>query len=107
MNKQSIEAVWLHGNEVCYIEHLVEVSGLSMDEIKDLIESDVITPTDDTAQPYSFALHTVLTVKTARRLRDDLELDRNGLSIALTLLQRIDALEVEITKVRAELGRSI
>ena len=107
MNKQSIEAVWLHGNEVCHIEHLVEVSGLTIDEINHLIESEVITPTDEMIQPYSFALQTILTVKTARRLRDDFELDRNGLSIALTLLQRIDGLEKELETMRAELGRSV
>ena len=103
MNKQSIEAVWLHGNEVCHIEHLVEVSGLSIEEINHLIESEVIVPTNHTVQPYLFALQTVLTVKKARRLRDDFDLDHNGLSIALTLLQRIDGLEKELETMRAEL----
>lgn len=107
MSKQLVKAVWLHGDELCQIEHLVEVSGLSIDEIHDLIESEVIAPANDSTEPYLFALQTVLTVKTARRFRDDFELDRNGLNIALTLFQRIAELETELEIVRAKQGRSI
>lgn len=39
----------------------------------------------------------------ARRLRDDFELDRAGLALALRLMQRIDALEQEIVRLRARL----
>ena len=38
----------------------------------------------------------VVTVRTARRLRDDFELDRNGVALALTLLRRIAQLEAEV-----------
>ena len=104
MNIQSTEAVWLNGNEVCLIEHLVEVSGLSIEEIEDLVENDLIEPIDRTIQPHLFSLHTVLIVKTARRMRDDFQLDSYSLALALTLLQRIDALEGELDELRSKFG---
>lgn len=94
------ECIWLHGSDVCPIEHLAEVSGLAIEEIEDLIETGVIAPVDQTAQPICFRLHYVLTVKAARRLRDDFQLDRHGVALALTLLQRIDELEAALKCMR-------
>ncbi|MCX7173371.1 MAG: hypothetical protein NT159_05490 [Proteobacteria bacterium] len=100
MKLQVTDCIWLHGTEVCQIEHLAEVSGLTIEEIEDLIEIGVIAPVDRNAQPICFRLQYVLTVKTARRLRDDFQLDRHGVALALTLLRRIDELETELSAIR-------
>jgi len=61
----------------------------------------------DTGTPTRmFQLRYVVTVKTARRLRDDFELDRRGLALALSLLQRIDELQAEIHATKARLGHT-
>lgn len=104
MNLRTSDATWLNDTGVCRIEHLIEVSGLSLDEIEDLIHTGVIAPTDASASTYFFELRYVLTVKTARRLRDDFQLDANGVALALTLLRRIDALEQEVDTLQARLG---
>lgn len=39
---------------------------------------------------------TVLTVISARHLRDDFKLERHGITLALTLLRRIGELEKEL-----------
>ncbi|MBC7684480.1 MAG: hypothetical protein H7176_04540 [Bdellovibrionales bacterium] len=93
MTSQLTHAVWLNETAVCSIEHLVEVSGLSLDEIRNLVEDGVMEPADASVPAASFHLVHVLTARQARRLRDDFELDRNGLALALTLLRRIDSLE--------------
>ena len=69
--------------------------------LKDLIENGIVTPAGQSTRPYLFQLHYVLTVKTARRLRDDFQLDRNGISVSLKLLQRISELEAELNAMRA------
>lgn len=104
MKPQIGDCVWLHGSDVCQIEHLVEVSGLALEEIEDLIETGVIAPVNPAAQPTCFQLQYVLTVKTARRLRDDFQLDRHGVALALTLLRRIDELEAEVTALRGTMN---
>jgi chaperone modulatory protein CbpM len=98
------ESVWLNDVDVCQVEYLAEVSGLSIEEIEDLIDTDVIKPVDAGTPTRMFQLRYVVTVKTARRLRDDFELDRRGLALALSLLQRIDELQTEIHATKARLG---
>jgi chaperone modulatory protein CbpM len=93
MSLQVNHAIWLDAGGVCTIEHLAEVSGLSLEEVEDLVVSGVIWPADAATQPRCFQLLHVVTVRQARRLRDDFELDRNGVALAMTLLRRISVLE--------------
>ena len=103
MSAQITKATWLNDTEVCQIGQLVEISGLSMEEIMDLIDSGVIAPATPATQPPTFQLQYIVTVKLARRLRDDFTLDRHGLALALTLLRRIEALEARLTLAHAHL----
>ena len=84
-------AVWLNESAVCSIDELAAVSGLSVDDIEDLVDNGLIHPAD--APGRSFHLMHVVTVRKARTLRDDFQLDRNGLALAMTLLRRVEALE--------------
>jgi chaperone modulatory protein CbpM len=93
MSVQVTPAIWLGEGTVCTVEHLAEVSGLSLDEVDNLIVSGAIWPADTTTQPPCFHLLHVVTVRQARRLRDDFELDSNGVALAMTLLRRIGVLE--------------
>ena len=102
---QVTDSVWLDEAGACSIEQLVEGSGLSVEEIKDLIDNGVIVPAGD-AQPGAYRLRNVITARTARRLRDDFELDRHGLTLALTLMRRIDQLEEELNAARVKLRQT-
>jgi chaperone modulatory protein CbpM len=86
-------AVWLGEDEDCTIEHLADISGLSLDEVADLVVSGAIWPADAATEPRCFHLLHVVTLRQARRLRDDFELDSNGVALAMTLLRRIKVLE--------------
>lgn len=96
MSMQVTHAVWLNDTAVCSIEHLVEVYGLSPDDIRNLVEDGVMAPADASNPGAGFHSVHILTVRQARRLQDDFELDRNGLALALTLLRRIESLEQEL-----------
>ena len=100
MTSQVTQAVWLNQTDVCSIEHLAEVSGLSLEEIEDLVETGLVAPAEAQAPTRSFHLLHVVTVRQARRLRDDFQLDRNGLALAMTLLRRIAALEQALNAAR-------
>jgi chaperone modulatory protein CbpM len=96
MTRELADSLWLDESCVCGIEHLAELSGLSVEEIVDLVDAGVLTPDDGGEAPPSFQLSAILVVKTARRLRDDFQLDRNGIALALALLRRIGELEQQI-----------
>lgn len=93
MSSKVSNLIWLGEVEVCTIDHLVETSGLSLNEVEDLIVSGAIWPAEAFAQPRCFHLMHVVTARQARRLRDDFELDSNGVALAMTLLRRIHVLE--------------
>lgn len=97
------QALWLSEHEACSAQYLVEVSGLSAEELAELIENGVIAPVNEAVQPQAFSLSCVVTVKRARRLRDDFELDRHGLALALTLMRRIEELEGDLQALQARL----
>jgi chaperone modulatory protein CbpM len=79
---------------------------LSNEEFDELLETGVIVPVDNTAQVKSFQLHYVVIAKTARRLRDDFELDLRGVTLAMTLVRRIDELQKELAATQALLART-
>lgn len=90
------EVVWLNESDACSLEHLVESSGLSHAELLYLVESGVIVPSNDDPAHQIFQAHHIAIARTARRLRDDFELDTQGLALALNLLGRIHELEAEL-----------
>lgn len=98
-----VELIIVDDGALYSIEHVVAASGLSSDDIEDLIESGAIASASESA-PHRFDSHQVLTIQAARRLRDDFQLDRHGLALVLTLLQRISVLEAQLNDVKAKGG---
>ena len=105
MNQYWIDLHALCINNTNYqIEELSDISGLSIEEIKDLIDNGVIVPAECREHIYIFHEESIQLVKTARRLRDDFQLDQYGLSLALTLLRKIHNLEVQLKAIEAKTG---
>jgi chaperone modulatory protein CbpM len=98
------ESIWLNTTGLCSFQQLVEVSGLSSDDLRELIDMGAIEPAE-TANQTMFRLESIVIARKARRLRDDFELDISGLALALQLLQRIDRLEHELHSLTARLGQ--
>ncbi|HUH87720.1 MAG TPA: chaperone modulator CbpM [Pusillimonas sp.] len=106
MKTQITESVWLNASDICSFEHVVEVSGLSPQELHALIDTGVIEPSNDDPGNYFFHMQCIVVARKARRLRDDFELDTQGLAVALNLLRRVGDLEAEIADLRARLVSS-
>ena|SRR3990167_606277 len=99
------EAVWLNESELCSLDDLLEASGLSAQELQEFIEIGVIEAIERDAQTRVFRANCIDVARTARRLRDDFELDTRGVAVALNLLRRIRELEAELEDVYARLPR--
>lgn len=96
------ESVWLNDSDICSLAHIVEVSGLAEQDIMDLVETGILEPAKADPGNYFFRTDCVAIARTARRLRDDFELNPNGLALALNLLQRVSQLEQELASLRAK-----
>lgn len=106
MKAEVAEALWLDAGQSVSFAQLVELSGLSDTELRELVESGALAPVDPQAPDWTFSAECISAARTAFRLRTDLDLDLHGLALVLTLLTRIRALEAELQAVRAQLPGS-
>jgi chaperone modulatory protein CbpM len=97
------EVLWLDEHRVVSLHELIEVSGLSEQELLELVHLGVLPARPLGGGGYSFSAGVITVARTACRLRDDFELDTRGLSVALGLLERVRSLEEEIARLRAEM----
>lgn len=100
------EVLWLDEQRVVSLAELVELSGLSQEEVLELVHGGAIPVREMRGTMCTFGGHVVGVARTASRLRDELELDMTGLGVALRLLERVRGLEDEIARLRALLPRS-
>ncbi len=102
MQAETYHALWLDGSQRVSINDLVDISGLTESEVHELVEFGALAPVNLGEIPWTFSADCVVTVRTASRLRDDLELDSHALVLALTLLEQIRTLEGELAQLRAQ-----
>jgi chaperone modulatory protein CbpM len=99
------KATWVHAevveNEVRYtLTQLSRACGADDAEIMALVEEGVVMTIEPTELLFDhFAL---VRARTALRLLHDLELNSHAAALVLDLLDEIDALRHELTKVRAQ-----
>jgi chaperone modulatory protein CbpM len=117
MKVELTEAQWLHEQAEISVEQLAELTGLSPELLRELVDygalipvnaappGDAESPDVQVSEQWSFAADCVVAVRTARRLRDDFELDPNALSVALMLIERIQKLEAQLRELRSQLPR--
>jgi len=92
------------------LEELVQASGLTVEEIVELVEQGVFVPlsappTLATISAWRFSSSTIALVRRASRLKADFDLNLSGLALALTFVQRIEELEEELNRLRCGLLR--
>lgn len=101
MTSYLVEAISLDDTEQCSLDELARCSGMSTAELSELIELGVL-PAPRQLQPVPlFQASCIVVARTARRLRDDFELDIAGVGIALQLLGRIRELERQLADLAA------
>jgi chaperone modulatory protein CbpM len=98
------EALTIEGGQISFAQ-LIEYSGLSERELRELIDYGAFSPRDPAAQPWSFDASALRAARLAERLRHDFELDANALSVVLSFAARVEELEEELRALRAGVAR--
>jgi chaperone modulatory protein CbpM len=104
---EQAEGLWLHEHYEFSLAELAGLSGVPEAELRDWVDEGVLVPVDPRAEPWSFGADRLVTVHLARRLRQDFELEPDGVALVVTLLERIHALEAEVRSLKAKLPRVI
>ena len=105
MNAKLTEMSWLDAHCEVSLAELASLSGLAESELRELVEYGALAPNDPRGAQWTFSGECVVTARAAQRLREDFDLDFNALSLALSFLERIRALESELRALRAQLPR--
>ena len=100
MKIERTEVVWLEARSDYTAHDLADMSGLPSELLRELIDCGALPTTGEPGITH-FHAESIALVRTARRLRDDFELDVNGLAVALSLLRRMKALEADLAEAQA------
>jgi chaperone modulatory protein CbpM len=103
MQAKGNEIILLNENGTITMAELAEVSGLSPDELLELVEFGVLTTVEEIGTETTFYAHCVTTAKTACRLRNDFELDTPAVALTLTLIRQLQELEARIREISARI----
>lgn len=95
------DAVWLHAQRITLVE-LSEACGLPVATVEELVEYGALAPADAAG---TFRAECVARVRDAVRLCGDLELETHAMALVVRFLGRIDDLESEVRRLRAQLPR--
>jgi chaperone modulatory protein CbpM len=104
MRNEHGDVLWLDESAEVSLEELARLSHLSEAELLELVEYGVIAPVGGETRAV-FRASCVVAARTAGRLREDFELDPDGVALALTLLERIRDLEAQVRRLEALLPR--
>ena len=105
MNIEHTELMWLDEQHEVSLDELVELSGLSLQELQLLVESGALVPNlvpnslvtnNLTSDTWHFSSHCIVSIRTLSRLKQDFELEQNALGLMLVFLERIRKLEFKL-----------
>jgi chaperone modulatory protein CbpM len=99
------DALWPDERQSMPMRALAELSGLSEGELQQLIDCGALAPFSGGSGEHVFSVHSITVARTARRLRDDFELEPHGVAVLLAYLDRIRELEAQLRALQARLPR--
>ncbi len=97
------EAAWLHAEAQVTLVDLSRSSGLPEEVLRELVEYGALEPASRIGD-WCFTADCVVRVRTAARLRNDLELETSSLALVLSFLERIQKLEAQVRHLHAQLA---
>lgn len=107
METEHPDAQWLTEKGEFSLHELVELSGSSVEELRELVEFGAITPVNPESPQWVFPGQCLVTIRAACRLRVSFDLEPHGVALVISLLDRIHNLEAEMAGLRARLpGRA-
>ncbi len=104
MNIDVTEAVWIDDQPAVDLDELSQLAGLPREVVEELVDCGVLAPLPG-APKWQFPGACVTTVRIARRVRQDFELESDALAIVMKLVERIQHLESTVRDLKARGAR--
>lgn len=94
--REALIGVVLGEQETLTLETLAGLCTVEPDWVVELVEYGILEPLDPARRQWEFPAIVLKRVRTAARLRHDLELEPAGIALALDLLDQIDSLRARL-----------
>jgi hypothetical protein len=104
MDIEISEAIRIDERGELSFAQLIEASGMTEAELRELVEYGALVPMDPATRSWMFRSDTLLIARSAGRLRREFDLDLHGVSVLLRFVERIEELEAELRALRAGLA---
>lgn len=98
------DVVWLHGEAEITLVELAQSAGLPEEVVRELVDYGALEPAREGGAQWCFRAECVTRVRTAARLRNDLELETPALALVLSFLERIQRLEAQVRHLHAQVA---
>lgn len=104
MQIDQTELIWLDEHHEVSLDEIIELSGLSQEELHHLVEIGALTPNKPVEDKVKtndlrFSSQCIVSIRTLSRLKHDFELEQNALGLMLVFLERIRNLELQLRNV--------
>jgi len=102
MQIDQTELIWLDEHHEVSLDEIIELSGLSQEELHHLVEIGALTPNKPVEDKVKtndlrFSSQCIVSIRTLSRLKHDFELEQNALGLMLVFLERIRNLELQLS----------
>ena len=101
MKIETFEALHIDDRGEISWTQLLELSGLSESELRELVDDGALVPLAPQAPAWSFHARSAVVARAAGRLRRELDLDAHALAVVMRFLARIEELKGELRALRA------
>jgi len=98
------DVAWLHAEAEITLVELAETTGLPEEVVRELVDYGALEPAREASAAWCFRAECVARVRTAARLRNDLELETPALALVLSFLERIQRLEAQVRHLHAQVA---
>ena len=95
-----ITGTLITNDETLNFKEICRAVKIAPDLMVELIEYQIITPKGDSQSDWAFDHICLKRLKLARNFYHDLEVNLPGIALAIDMLERIDALEAELARLR-------
>lgn len=93
---EALTGIVLGDQETLTLETLAGLCTVEVDWVVELVEYGALEPLDPARRQWEFPAVVIKRVRTAARLRNDLELGPAGIALALDLLDQIESLRARL-----------
>jgi len=106
MSNDTQAAFWMDSHTRLTLGEIADSCGISESVVHELVEYGALKPSGGRPAEWAFSAECVVSVRKAARLCGDLELETSAMALVISFLERIQELEAQVRRLRAQAGGS-